>query len=100
MRARHLAAAALAVVAPAAAAQDLERGRALYETHCAQCHGERLHDRERSKVHGIDDLRDFVVRWSHETRHQFTLDELEDVVQHLNRTHYRFRRTAEKAGAG
>jgi len=86
----RLAALALAAAASAAGAQDLERGRTLYETYCGQCHVERLHDRARSKVQSIDDLRDFVARWSSQTRHAFTLDEIEDVVQHLDETHYRF----------
>lgn len=95
-----LAVLALAVIAPAVAAQDLERGRTLYEMHCGQCHFERLHDRDRSQVHSIDDLRDFVVRWSRQTRHDFTLDELEDVVQHLNETHYRLKPQPRPAAAG
>jgi hypothetical protein len=95
-----LAALALFVLAAPLCAQDLERGRALYETHCGKCHVERLHDRARSKVHDIDDLRDFVLRWSRETRHDFTLDEIEDVVQHLNQTHYRFKPRARPATAG
>ena len=89
MRAALLA--ALAAVTPAAGAQDLAHGRALYEAHCVQCHAERLHERDASKVRSLDDLRAFVTRWSQATRQNFTAQDIEDVVQHLNATHYRLK---------
>jgi hypothetical protein len=30
-----------------------------------------------------------VARWAPQTKRAFTLDEIEAVVQHLNRSHYR-----------
>ena len=74
----------------AAPAQDVARGRLLYETHCGICHYERVHQRLKSDVKGLDDLRDTVARWADQTRHRFTLDDLEDVVAYLNESHYRF----------
>lgn len=91
MRTPPVAVLALAVLATGAAAQDLEHGRALYETHCVQCHAERLHERDASKVRTLDDLRAFVTRWSRETRGNFTAQDIDDVVQHLNATHYRLK---------
>jgi len=81
--------AALAL-ASGACAQDAERGRVLYETYCGACHYERVHERVRSEVKNLADLRDFVARWAPQTKRQFTLDELEDVVAYLNESHYRF----------
>ena len=78
----------LLVLALPLQAQDLQRGRLLYETHCATCHTEKLHQRDKTVVKSMADLRDQVVRWAKQTKHSFTLDELEDVVQHLNRSHY------------
>ncbi len=72
-----------------ASAQDVERGKLLYETHCGGCHYERVHERLRTKVRDLGDLRDEVARWAPQTRRSFTLDELEEVVQYLNETHYR-----------
>jgi len=69
-------------------AQDLQRGKLLYETHCATCHTERLHGREKTAVKNMADLRDMVALWAKQTKRSFTPDELEDVVQHLNRSHY------------
>jgi mono/diheme cytochrome c family protein len=74
----------------AAAAQDSGRGRLLYETHCGTCHYERVHQRIKSDVKDLADLRDTVARWASQTRHNFTLDELEEVVAYLNESHYRF----------
>jgi mono/diheme cytochrome c family protein len=70
-------------------AQDLQRGRLLYETHCATCHGEKLHQRDKTVVKSMADLRDQVVRWAPQTKRTFSPDELEDIAQHLNRSHYR-----------
>jgi mono/diheme cytochrome c family protein len=80
----------LLLLAGGAAAQESDRGRLLYETHCGTCHYERVHQRIRSEVKDLADLRDTVARWAKETKHQFTLDEIEEVVQYLNRSHYRF----------
>ena len=80
----------LLLLASSAAAQETGRGRLLYETHCGSCHYERVHERLRSEVKDLADLRDTVARWSKQTKHRFTLDEIEEVVQYLNRSHYRF----------
>lgn len=80
----------LALVGPAAAQGDEARGRLLYETHCGECHYERVHERMRTKIRDLPDLREEVARWSAQTRRTWSLDELEDVVQYLNASHYRF----------
>jgi mono/diheme cytochrome c family protein len=85
-------AALLAFAALPAWAQDPPRGAVLYATYCATCHTERLHDREKSKVKSLAQLRDEVARWVPQTKRAFTLDEIEAVVQHLNRSHYRLGR--------
>jgi mono/diheme cytochrome c family protein len=74
----------------AAAAQDAERGRLLYQTYCGACHYERVHDRLRTEVKDLSDLRDMVARWAPQTKRSFTLDEREDIAQYLNESHYRF----------
>jgi len=74
----------------AAAAQDAARGRLLYETYCGGCHYERVHDRLRTEVKDLSDLRDMVARWAPQTKYRFSLDEREAVVQYLNESHYRF----------
>ena len=73
-------------------AQDAERGRQLYETYCLDCHYERVHQRPRarSQVQNLSQLRDMVASRATLTKYRFTLDEMEDVVQYLNSSHYKF----------
>lgn len=89
MTMKPIASLLLAACALGAQAQDLQRGRLLYETHCATCHTEKLHGREKTIVKSMADLRDQVVRWAPQTKRTFSPDELEDIAQHLNRSHYR-----------
>ena len=70
-------------------AQDPGRGKLLYETHCGGCHYERVHDRLRSKIRDLADLRAEVARWAPQTKRKFTDEELADVVEYLNVSHYR-----------
>lgn len=81
----------LLLVPCAAGAQDPERGRLVYQTHCGACHSERTHDeRLRPAVKDLAELRDMVARWAPHSKRTYTLDELEDIVQYLNESHYRF----------
>ena len=75
----------------AAHAQDPARGRLLYETYCGECHYERVHQRtpETSRVKTLSDLRDIVANRAPTTKFNFSLDDREDVVQYLNRSHYK-----------
>ena len=75
--------------AGAAHAQGIDRGRLLYETHCASCHTERLHDREKSLIRSYADLRGEVGRRAALVNRRFSPDELEDIIEFLDRSHYR-----------
>lgn len=72
-------------------AQGAQRGRALYELHCQTCHYERIHKRDpaRSLVQSIPQLRLQVAQRAAMTGHRFTLDDLDDIADYLNRTHYK-----------
>ncbi|TAK44535.1 MAG: hypothetical protein EPO29_03035 [Betaproteobacteria bacterium] len=82
---------ALVLAAPSWA-QDAVRGRQLYETHCGGCHYERVHQRERSRwqVKSLAGLRLEVARWAEQLKRPFTLEDLDDIAEYLNRSHYRF----------
>ena len=79
------------VLALPAWAQDAERGRALYETHCRACHYERIHKRgpSRSLVKSLAQLRTEVAQRAALTGQRFTTDDLDDIAEYLNRSHYR-----------
>jgi hypothetical protein len=53
-----------------------------------------VHERPRSlsDVKSLADLRDEVVRRAGQTGRPFTLEDLEDVAEYLNRSYYRFPR--------
>ena len=72
-------------------AQDAQRGKALYETHCLSCHYERIHKRDpaRSLIHSNAQLRVEVANRAALTRQRFTVEDLDDIAEYLNRTHYR-----------
>jgi len=86
----------LVLAAGPAAAQspDAARGKTLYETHCGGCHYERLHDRprERSIVHSMAQLRAEVANRAKLTGRPFTIEDLDDIAEYLNRSHYEFKK--------
>ena len=92
MRLPSLLAAAVVLASPPASAQDTQRGRELYETHCLGCHYERIHKRDpaRSVVRSFTQLRVEVVRRAEQTRRPFTAEDLDDITAYLDRSHYRF----------
>ncbi len=89
MQPARLLAILLALFAGSAAGSDAARGKVLYETHCGSCHYERLHKREGSRINSLAALKLEVVKWSRETGRSFAVQELDDIAEHLNRTHYR-----------
>jgi mono/diheme cytochrome c family protein len=91
MRAAMLAALMAGMAAMAAWAQDPQRGKELYETHCLTCHYERIHKRDpsRSPIRTMGQLRLEVANWAAQTGRPFTVEDLDDIAGYLNRSHYR-----------
>ena len=86
--------AALAILLMAAApawSQDARRGAELYETHCLGCHYERIHKRDpaRSLIRTPAQLRVEVAIRAAQTGRPFTVEDLDDIAEYLNRSHYR-----------
>ena len=81
----------VALVSFPAWAQDAQRGKDLYELHCLSCHYERIHKRDasRSLVRSITRLRLEVAQRAANTGQRFTIVDLDDIAEYLNRTHYR-----------
>lgn len=75
----------------AAGAQDAQRGKLLYETNCLACHYERIHKRDasRSLVRTHAQLRVEVANRAAQTRQRFTIEDLDDIAEYLNKSHYR-----------
>ena len=75
-------------------AQDPQRGKALYELNCLACHYERIHKRDPSKslIRTQAQLRVEVVNRAALTKQRFTIEDLDDIAEYLDRTHYKFRK--------
>ena len=88
------AALALALAVVPVAAQDAQRGKALYENHCLTCHYERIHKRDpaRSLIRTLAMLRVEVAERAAQTRHTFTAEDLDDIAEYLNRSHYKLQK--------
>jgi cytochrome c len=91
---RAVAAGAIGLLAFSALAQDAQRGRQLYETHCLSCHYERVHKRDasRSLVRTLTGLRVEVARRAEQVTPRLSIEDLDDIAEYLNRSHYRFDR--------
>ncbi|MEO8145796.1 MAG: hypothetical protein ABI654_16425 [Betaproteobacteria bacterium] len=83
----------LLMLAAPAWAQDATRGKLLYDTHCVACHYERIHKRDpaRSLVRTVTQLRLEVAQRAANTGQRFTLADLDDIAEYLNRTHYKLK---------
>ncbi len=85
-----LAALMAACAAAPAAAQDLSRGRALYENRCTACHETSVHQRASRKAQSFAALRAEVERWNATTGGDWKRDEVDQVSAYLNERYYRF----------
>jgi mono/diheme cytochrome c family protein len=66
------------------------RGQLLYENHCTGCHESVVFVREHRTVEDMQQLRSTVRRWAEEAGTSWGREEIEDVVQHLDRSYYHF----------
>jgi len=74
---------------PSLVNQTEPRGKLLYENHCTGCHDSTAHIRAHHKVKTINDINHWVTRWSKDLSLKWKADEIEDVVNYLNREFYK-----------
>ena len=89
IRPARAAALVLAALAPAAPAQDLTRGKLLYENHCSTCHTGAVHGRPERIALSLDQLRAVVTKWQAVQKLGWSPTEVEDVTRYLDATYYR-----------
>ena len=82
--------AAFAASAPSSFGADVTRGRALYENHCEYCHTPKIHMRAKRLPATRDEVRLIVDDWRRQVNVAWTPEEVEDVVEYLNVTRYKF----------
>ena len=68
---------------------DVNRGEALYENHCQECHDTIVHKRQDRKVESIETLRAWVMSMSVHTGLTWAEAEVSDITQYLNQRFYR-----------
>jgi hypothetical protein len=69
---------------------DAGRGRALYENHCQSCHTPKIHSRAKRLPITKNEVRLLVDDWRRQANLPWTPEEVEDVVEYLNVTRYRY----------
>ena len=69
---------------------DTGRGRALYENHCQSCHTPKIHSRAKRLPITKNEVRLLVDDWRRQANLPWTPEEVEDVVEYLNVTRYRY----------
>ncbi len=83
--------AGLAFSSPASLA-EFDRGQALYENHCMECHESWAHTRDGRHVSSLDVLRKRVEAWSIHTGLGWGNEEVDDITDYLNRQFYHLTR--------
>lgn len=78
---------------PAIKTSDIEnsRGQLLYETHCAACHDQSVHNRKPRKADSIGKIKYWVTRWSTELKLSWSSSDIDAVAQYLNSKYYKFK---------
>jgi mono/diheme cytochrome c family protein len=68
---------------------EFDRGQALYENHCKECHESWAHTRDGRHVSSLDALRARVAAWSVHSGLGWSGEDVDDVTAYLNRQFYR-----------
>ena len=74
----------------AVAAAAFDRGQALYENHCQECHESWAHTRKGHQVTTPEGLRKRVAAWSIHSGLDWSEEEIDDVSDYLGKHYYKF----------
>jgi mono/diheme cytochrome c family protein len=85
-----IAALAILLLARGAFGADAERGAALYESRCGECHTTSVHGRAKRVAKDFNDVRGWVNRWNDNLGLHWGDEEIDDVSVYLNNTYYRY----------
>ena len=70
-------------------ADDVDRGKLLYENHCGGCHTQAVHQRENRKVDNLVDLSKMIIRWQYHLKLEWSVEEVRHVMAFLNKRYYK-----------
>ena len=79
------------LAAASAAAADVQAGKKLHDQHCMQCHDSSVYTREDRRVNSLAGLTKQVRRCQLSQGLQWFDQDIQNVVQYLNQTHYHFK---------
>jgi mono/diheme cytochrome c family protein len=71
-------------------AVDLNRGQALYEIRCIECHDVSVHGRTSRVAKNYEEIRSWVVRWNNSLGGLWEGDDIEEVTLYLNNRYYKY----------
>jgi hypothetical protein len=69
---------------------DAQRGQQLHEEHCMKCHDDSVYTRDEHSVTSKEALVRQVKRCAQNTNTQWSEKDVNDVVDYLNATYYKF----------
>lgn len=67
-----------------------DRGKLLYENHCTACHENSVHNRNNNKAKSIEEIRQWVLRWSNNLELGWENNDVNVVSDYINRRFYQF----------
>ncbi|MBU0500210.1 MAG: cytochrome c [Gammaproteobacteria bacterium] len=80
----------LLILAPSLGAAEPEKGKALHDKHCLQCHGGEVMTRPDRRVQDRGQLRNQVSRCEQNLNLRWFEDDIDNVTELLNRDFYHF----------
>lgn len=79
-----------ALGAPAAGAQDLERGRLLHENHCRMCHDSIAYKRGTRIAKDVAQVKAQVTRWQTNTGLRWSQADIDSVTAYVVQQYYKY----------
>jgi len=81
----------ITVMPARAQAEDMQRGKMLYESRCDGCHDESVHNRVKKAAQDFEAVRGYVRRWNASLGGAWGDDEIADVTAYLNAKYYSYK---------
>ena len=72
-----------------AVSADLDRGRALHDTHCRMCHDSVAYKRDKKIADTYETVRAQVVRWETNSSLRWSEEDIDNVTAYLTKTYYK-----------
>ena len=81
-------------------AQAADRGQALYEMGCDACHDKSVHQRSARHAASLEEIRNYVTRWSAALGTGWRDEEIDQVTDYLNQRYYHYPCASQRCQAG